>query len=307
MKLLYKGVDIWGDVSVNRIFHDMYAEKHADTLTIRLNDTRKLWDGWSPAPDDEIAVEDGAAKSGAMFVESMTPENGLYVLRATSIPQGMAKARRSKSWEKVKFKLLVEEIASRHGLAVSYYGITDQAYNYVAQQDLPDVAFLQQRCTLEGAAFLVYDGTLVVYDEAYMEGQSASKTLTIPRSADFEYEDNAANAYGSVSVVNGGFTGTFSAGNGLAKELSRILKVQIGSQAEADRFAKAILRDVNKGMTTGTFWTTGLLRDYAAGSVIDVQTPGAGSWNGAGFVTHMRHDYTKKTTKITFRKPLEGY
>ena len=306
MKLIYEGVDIWGDVSVNRIFHDMYAEKHADTLTIRLNDTRKLWDGWAPKPDDTIAVEDGAAKSGTMFVEGMTPENGLYVIRATSTPQTM-KVKHTKSWEKVKLTQLAQEIASRHGLAFSSYGISDQLYQYVTQENLADLAFLQQRCTLEGAAFLVYDKKLVLYDEAYMEGQTPSKTLEIPRNGNFEYTDNAAKGYGKATAKNGSFTGSFDSGNGLTKELVRVLKVQIASQTEADRFAKGILRDANKDATTGTFWTSGLLREYAAGSVADVQTSGASSWNGPGFISAMRHDYTKKATKVTIRKPLEGY
>ncbi|MEA4919318.1 MAG: hypothetical protein VB078_00120 [Clostridiaceae bacterium] len=306
MKLIYEGTDIWADVSVNRIIHDMYAEKHADTLTIRLNDTRKLWDGWTPAPDDTIAVEDGAAKSGTMYVDGMTPENGLYVIRATSTPQTM-KVKNTKSWEKVKLTQLAQEIAARHGLTLSTYGITDRLYEYVAQENLADLAFLQQRCTLEGAAFLVYDGKLVLYDEAYMESRTPSKTLKIPNNGSFEFVDNAAKGYGSVTVNNGGFTGTFSAGNGLSKELVRVLNVQIGSQDEADRFAKGILRDANKDATTGTFWTSGLLREYAAGSVVDITTEGASSWDGAGFISAMRHDYTKKSTKVTIRKPLEGY
>ena len=86
-----------------------------------------------------------------------------------------------------------------------------------------------------------------------------------------------------------------------------MLNVQIGSQDEADRFAKGILRDANKDATTGTFWTSGLLREYAAGSVVDITTEGASSWDGAGFISAMRHDYTKKSTKVTIRKPLEGY
>ena len=111
-----------------------------------------------------------------------------------------------------------------------------------------------------------------------MEGQTPSKTLEIPRNGNFEYTDNAAKGYGKATAKNGGFTGNFDSGNGLTKELVRVLKVQIASQTEADRFAKGILRDANKDATTGTFWTSGLLREYAAGSVADVQTSGASSW-----------------------------
>lgn len=188
MKILYEGVDIYPDISVHRCYHDMYAEKQSDELLLKLNDTRELWDSWNPKKGDTIAIEDGAAKTGKMFVESVVPESGIITLRAYSVPQS-AKDKRSKSWEKVKFLQLAQEIAGRHGLTLETYGITDQTYDYVEQNNLADFAFFQNRCTLEGAAFLVYDGKLVVYDEAYMEGQQPVDTITITPANDFEYRD----------------------------------------------------------------------------------------------------------------------
>ena len=98
MKILYEGVDIYPDVSVHRCYHDMYAEKQSDELLLKLNDTRELWDSWNPKKGDTIAIEDGAAKTGKMFVESVVPESGIITLRAYSVPQS-AKDKRSKSWE----------------------------------------------------------------------------------------------------------------------------------------------------------------------------------------------------------------
>ena len=187
----------------------MYAEKQSDELLLKLKDTRELWDSWNPKKGDTIAIEDGAAKTGKMFVESVVPESGLITLRAYSAPQS-TKDKRSKSWEKVKFLQLAQEIAGRHSLTLETYGITDQTYDYVEQNNLADFAFFQNRCTLEGAAFLVYDGKLVVYDEAYMESQQPVDTITITPANDFEYRDEGTNAYGSAEAVNGGLTGTFT-------------------------------------------------------------------------------------------------
>ncbi len=116
--------------------------------------------------------------------------------------------------EKVKFLQLAQEIAGRHSLTLETYGITDQTYDYVEQNNLADFAFFQNRCTLEGAAFLVYDGKLVVYDEAYMESQQPVDTITITPANDFEYRDEGTNAYGSAEAVNGGLTGTFKPNGG---------------------------------------------------------------------------------------------
>ena len=146
MKILYEGVDIYPDVSVHRCYHDMYAEKQSDELLLKLNDTRELWDSWNPKKGDTIAIEDGAAKTGKMFVESVVPESGIITLRAYSVPQS-AKDKRSKSWEKVKFLQLAQEIAGRHSLTLETYGITDQTYDYVEQNfrvrmpDPPRISF----------------------------------------------------------------------------------------------------------------------------------------------------------------------
>ncbi|MCI3217727.1 phage late control D family protein [Faecalibacterium sp. BCRC 81149] len=306
VKILYEGVDIYPDVSVHRCYHDMYAEKQSDELLLKLNDTRELWDSWNPKKGDTIAIEDGAAKTGKMFVESVVPESGIITLRAYSVPQS-AKDKRSKSWEKVKFLQLAQEIAGRHGLTLETYGITDQTYDYVEQNNLADFAFFQNRCTLEGAAFLVYDGKLVVYDEAYMESQQPVDTITITPANDFEYRDEGANAYGSAEAVNGGLTGTFAAPNGGDKVLRRILPFRMTDQSEADRFAKGLLRDANKNATVGTLWTGSLLRDYAAGSVVTLATEGVKSWDGTAFISRIRHDYVKTRSKLYLRKPLEGY
>lgn len=306
MKILYEGTDIYPEISVNRCYHDMYGEKQSDELLLRLNDTRQLWDVWSPKKGDTIALEDGAAKTGKMFVESVVPESGLVTLRAYSMPQSV-KDKRSKSWEKVKFLQLAQEIAGRHGLTLETYGITDQLYDYVEQNNLPDFAFFQTRCTLEGAAFLVYDGKMVVYDEAYMEGQAPADTITITPASTFEYRDQGADAYGSAEVVNGGLTGSFTAPAGGDKLLRKVIPFRMSDQSEADRFAKGILRDANKGATVATLWTSSLLRNYAAGSVVTLTTEGVKSWDGPAFISRIRHDYVKTRSKLYLRRPLEGY
>ena len=306
MKVIYEGVDIYPEISVHRCFHDMYAEKQSDELLLKLNDTRQLWDAWNPKKGDTIAIEDGAAKTGKMFIESVVPESGMITLRAYSMPQSV-KDKRSKSWEKVKFLQLAQEIADRHGLTLDTYGITDQTYDYVEQNNLPDFAFFQNRCTLEGAAFLVYDGKLVVYDEANMEGQAPADTITITPASDFEYRDEGVSAWASSEVVNGKLTGTFAAPAGGDKLLRKVIPVPMSNQAEADRFAKGILRDANKNATVATLWTGSLMRNYAPGSVVTLLTEGVKSWDGPAFISRIRHDYVKTRSKLYLRKPLEGY
>lgn len=305
IKIIYEGTNIYPDISLNSCYHDMFSEKQGDELLIRFNDTRRLWDGWAPKKNDTISVEDNAASTGKMYIESVIPKNGLVTLRAISIPQSY-RNKTNKSWEKIRFLQLAGEIAGRHGLNLAQYGIDDQIYDYVAQNNIPDFAFLQQRCVLEGAAFLVYDGALVVYSEQHLEGQPALDTIEVGPADDFEYTDDADNAYGTFEAVNGNLTGIYSANNDSDKVFRKIIPVRMSSQEEANRFAKGLLRNENKGMTSGAIWAP-IARSYSAGSIVNIKTQGSSSWDGPAFLTHVRHDYVREQSKIFFRRPLEGY
>lgn len=283
----------------------MYAASRSDELLVVFNDTSHRWDSWSPGNEDDIEVVDGGARTGKMWVESVRPENGKMALRAFSTPP-TAKDANSKSWENVKLLQLGAEIAGRHGLRFESYHVTDQLYEYVRQDNLPDFLFLEQRCALEGAAFLVFDGTLVLYGEAALEAQKPAGTIEATPDCKFEYNDNASAAYGKCEVVNGNMSGSFSVSSGSSKVLHKVLPLRMATQAEANRFAAGMLRYENKNSATGIL-PTGILRDYAAGSVAEIKTKGAGSWNGSAFLYHVRHDYVAEKSKVFFRRPLSGY
>ena len=300
LKIFYNGVDITDDISINSCIHDMYACSTADRLTLKFNDINKVWDNWKPQNEDIISISCGVAKSGAMYIDSVIPENGLMTLRASSIPP-TAKTINNKSWENVKLLQLAKEIANRHGLGFESYGVKDQLYSYVRQDNQPDFEFLQQRCELESLAFLVYDKKLILYSEEYLEGQKPVKTIKIDTDKDFTYTDNAQKGYGKITVKNGNLTGTYKSSNGLSKVKEIIIQTYVSGQDEANRFAKGILRQENKNLATGIF-KDAIMRDFSAGSIMAIETTGAKSWNGNAFISHIRHDYVKSTSKVFFRK-----
>ena len=89
--------------------------------------------------------------------------------------------------------------------------------------------------------------------------------------------------------------------------LHKVIPIRMSDQSEADRFARGLLRDANKAAKVGTLWTGSLLRNYAAGSVVTLATEGVKSWDGAAFISRIRHDYVKTRSKLYLRRPLEGY
>lgn len=305
IQITFKGVDITTSVSINRCYHDMYAAGRSDTLNLRVNDVDNLWDKWAPAVGDEIKVDYGAISTGIMFVTAATPKNGQYDITSQAAPATGFEAR-NKAWQKVRLLQIGEEIATRNGLSFESYGVTDQLYTYILQQNEGDFRFLHRRAQLEGCAFLVYNKTLILYDEAYMEAQAAVEALQITEDADYQYIDNRAGLYGSCLLENGQYTGNYSVANGSARILKPAADFYVGSNTEATRYAKGLLRAANKGCSHG-FVRSRIMTGYAAASTVTLSNMRAPSWNGTVFLDHVRNDYSTGKSKLFFRRPLEGY
>lgn len=306
MKLLYEGIDIAGKISINRCEHETFAEKHSDQLLIRFNDAAGHWNFWNPVRGEKVQLIDGAADTGVMYITSIVPENGLFTLRAMSMPLS-GETVNSRSWENVKFLQIGQDIASKHGLKFKTYQVTDQTYTYIKQERLTDFEFYHRRCQLEGYAMLIYDGALIVYDEHKLEGQTPAGTLKLGADGVFTYRDDSAQSFSKAEVTSGKFSGSYSDANA---NTSRILRpkepIECTSNSEATRFARGLLRQANKDARTGTFRRK-LSKPYAAASVINIETEKASKWNGKVFITKTRHDFLTGETKFYFRKPLEGY
>ena len=305
IQLFYKGVDITENVSINRCWHDMYASGKSDTLQLRVNDADLQWDSWAPAVGDEIRVDYGTISTGTMFVSRVIPQNGTFDIHAQSAPASGFELQ-NKAWQKVRLLQLGEEIAKRNGLSFRSYGVEDKLYSYILQKNKSDFAFLSHRAQLEGCSFLVYNKTLVMYSEAYMEAVPPSDVLQVAIDGDYKYIDRRFELYGSCRVESGMYTGEFVAGNGVGRKLTATDIGSISSVQEAKRFAKNLLRQVNKGCYSG-FVRSHILPGYAAASTVTLSNRRAPSWDGVVFIDHIRNDYGNGKSKIFFRRPLEGY
>ena len=306
MKFFYNGTDIYNDVSVNYCVHEMFAEKQADTLVIRFNDPKGVWSKWNPAAGDVIRFKEGASDTGKMFIHSMKPENGLFTIRAMSMPKSGA-TKKSKSWEGVRFLQIGNEIAKNHGLTFQNYGCKDQVYPYLRQENETDFALFSRLCMLEGCQMLIFDGKLLAYNEQYIEKQTPAGTLKIDSNGNYSYQDNRAACYGSCEISSGSYSGKFKAPNATNTTVLRPDKaIPVTSNAEAARFAKGLLRNANKYGHTGQF-SKSLLTGYAAASLLKLKTAKASAWDGTVFVYKVRHDFVANKSTLYFRDLLEGY
>lgn len=304
IKVLYEGVDIYPDVALGRCWDDMRGWGGMDALTADFGDTRNLWDSWGPAEGDEIEVVDGAASTGRMLVSTVRPQSSRVTIRAYPAPQS-ARERRCQSWERVRLYQLLADVAGRNGLSYETYGLEDYEYDYVEQDNETDLSFLDRRLTYEGASLIVYDGKLVAYSGTWLESQDSSDQMVVRPGVDYEFQDDSARSYGSCTVTDGSTTATFAAGDG--KNLLRVISDRISSQAEAERFARGLLRAENREQTRMVIETDSMLRGYAPGTVVDLDATSAHSWSGKAVVYRMRQDYYDARCKIWLAKPLGGY
>lgn len=297
IKLYYNNVEIYKDVSICYLLHETNAEKSADSLTIRFNDVSGMWSDWSPEIGDQLRLKCDSDDSGIMYLHNISAENGIFTLRCLSMPPS-EKVKKTRSWEGLSFKRLVSQIASEQKLSYKLYGVDDQIYKYLSQDNETNLEFLSRLCKYEGCAFTIYNKSIVVYSERYIESKEGEK-LTVGKNGVFDYHKNPVE-YTACTVRSGRIVGKYGSGN------SYNASVPATSKGEAVRFAKGILRSINKNSLNGRI-TKSLHTQYSAGTVLRLQNEKASIWNQKVFLTKVRHDILMNRSDIYFRGILEGY
>lgn len=305
IQITYAGTDITKNVSIYTCYHDMYACDKADSARMVVNDVTGIWDKWAPKNGDEMSITYGAIGTGKMYVYECKPRNGLFDIKITAAPPTY-REKGNKAWQKVRLLQMGQEIATKHGMAFESYDVEDQLYEYILQNNQDDFSFLNFRAALEGCALIMCDNKLIMYGEAAMEKQSSNEFLNLSADVEFDYRDNTNDGYGSCLIERGGYTGIYDAGNGLSAVFKPKDWFYVGSNAEATRFAKNLLRRANKNSITGYFKGY-VMPGYAAGSCATIKNAKVESWNGLVFLHHVRNDYANCRGTFFFRRPLEGY
>ena len=302
IQITYEGVDITNSVAIRRCYHDMFASGQSDTLHLRLNDAANLWDAWAPKAGDEIRVDYGSISTGAMFVSKISPQNGIFEIVAQSAPQSGFNAQ-NKAWQWVRLLQLGEEIAKRNGLSFTSYGVEDRLYPYLLQSNIGDFRFLAHRARLEGCEVLIYNKMLVMYSVAYMEALAPTETIQLAADAEYRYIDRRLELYGSCVVEDGQYSASYSVENGTNRIYRPDNIGNVGSNAEAERFAKNLLHNVNKGCYGG-YIRSNIMPGYAPASMVNLSNARAPSWDGPIFLDHIRNDYSRGQSKLFFHRVL---
>lgn len=300
MRLLYNGADMAGRADVKSCVIEMYAEGASDRARLVFADNEGLWGRWSPATSDYLHIEEGAASTGKLHVQKIQPGTGLLSLQAFAAPSS-GYVRRSRTWEQVTLHHLIRDIATRNELTAELHNIENYLYSFVTQEDEGDFAFLDYRLMLEGYAFVVYDGKLVVYDKVKAEAAEAVITLGITADVQHEFTGSGGIGWKSCTLEAGAYTGTYTSPE-LTEGFFAIIptSINVSSGEEAARFARGYLLSHNEQLRTG--WVQQeLTTTIAPGGVANIKTDVWPEWDDKVFITQVRHDITRGKTKIFFR------
>ncbi len=309
MDIIYNKVNINNDVEPVVLKLKDNAGGKPDSINIAFSDTKGLWSKWNPKKNDTLQVKHNGYDTGLMFIDELTQNSGTFGIKALSIPQ-QSKTARSQGWENVRFLEFVNQIAAKYGFEVKTYNVVNYLYQRVDQIDQADFDFLAYRCMLEGYTLKIYNKTIAIYDEHEEEQKEVDQKNSIIYEnqilRNFVFKNVSTDIYQKCIVksngINGYIKGEYSAKDIFGPVLNKL--IYCSNQAEADRYAKGLLRYENKKMISGSF-STQLNTNWAAASNVEVRQ--VGMFDNKYFIDSLTHDLICSETYLRLRKPLEGY
>lgn len=309
MQIIYNRVDITSSVQPTTAIITDNSSGKPDKLDLMFADPEGVWSKWKPAKNDTLQIIENGFDSGLVYIDQITQSAGGFGLQALSIPQ-TSKSSRSQGWENIRLMEFVTQISARYGFSIKAYGVENHLYERVDQIEEADFSFLASRCLLEGYAFKVNNKSIVIYDEHIQEKAIPHPELSIIRESDitggYEFTDKSTDIYGKCIIRSQAKTGYIEGQYTAEKVNGPTLKSNLyaTNQAEANRWAKGVLRSYNKHMITGSLGVN-LNTNYAAGTTIQVVD--IGLFDGVYIIDRLVHDLINNRTKLLLRKPLEEY
>ena len=300
MELIYEGVTLDVVIKDYKINDGMGGK--ADSIEVKFADIKHECRKWQFKKNDCIELIEKPFTTGKMFVDGFSCSNGDYTIVALSIKKSI-KTKQTKTWERIEFLDLAEDLIESHGLKLETYGVENFRYQRVDQVKRNNIEFLNYRCILEGYNLKITDGKAVIVSEKYLEEQEPILIIE-PDQFIGNYNFNCT----SNRVFGGCEVSSFSNGNIIGKyvidsslEILRIKDIPVFSIEEANRFSKNILRSYNKKELTGSF-SINKNNKIAAGCTLRIES--LDLFNGKYIIENMFKGFDGKT-KLNVRRVLE--
>lgn len=306
MIVTYRDVDITASVTVTRCTLEQREDGRLPTLTVDFDDTARTWDRWGSRVGDKISVlEDGAPKSGDLYIMSCEPRQGTWRVRAT--PLATPDFPRSQAWDGASATTMLSQIAGQLGLALACHGLYDAPYEWVRQSGT-DMAMAQMLATLSGASVDVYDGTMHVWGHDWAISRGVAGTIALTGESDARIVRRTR--YGSCTIeqtaiddpARAALSWSYVADATLpATRASVPAQVAFEDTEPMRAAAKAALAQTNAQLDCGNV-STDALSPYTPGVAVRVESDADPTFGGVALVTRVRNDLLNKRSKTWWRR-----
>lgn len=211
-------------------------------------------------------------------------------------------SQHSYTWKKTSVKRILGIVAKRYGMQLSY-SAQDVKVDSISQNAQTDLDFICSMCSEYGIAIKIYNSKIVAYDQNAYEKKAAKHTIT--KGDEESYSINCQRSKKCNSVRIQYASGKKS--KPLTYQFTRpktkgtrqmIISSKAESLADAERKAKAALRENIRGCVSISLVMTGNIR-YLATDNVNIK--GFGKLDGKYFIDEAAHDKSggKYTTSLT--------
>lgn len=295
MELLYKGKNIYPDVKLKECVYDSRCDNHLSHLRIVFQDDDHSFDSYGISKGDEIQLKDGYVDTKKMYINEIKPVNAEYEIVANPVKKEVMQESDTKQWKSVKFKKVMCDIAQKHNMTVQFFGVSDNKYKKIEQNNEKDIQFAARMAMLEGCIIVIFDGKMIVASREYMERQNEEKTFEID---DYDVTLKKASKYRKCEVKGEKISGKYERKDGVG---TLTYKIEISTKEEGNRFAKNLLTFKNEKAQTGIVVTDEVMDGYSGGTIVKVSSKDHPCVNGNVCITRVRHDLVNGKSKIWFR------
>lgn len=305
MKLLVNDIDIINDVHLLDAVYEEFATTSANRLFLSFDDSDSLWQHWNFETNDIIRIVEGQCDTKELYVHDVYFSRGYCNIVAKSIPCNRFN-NQSRAYSNVKLSKIAKDTAKEIGFKVDVSNMTDRLYSSLIIDKASLIAELRSLCRLEGIGIVLYANSIILFDENKLENMDTTNELSVESDDEFSIINSTNKMCNKCIVENGDIVGSFAFDNGADNIFTYSQYTPATTVGEANRFAKGLLRFINKTIKTG-YVKTDLKTEYAAGSVTMINNNKALMYNDKIFIYKVRHDFVRNTSKLFFRYTIEGY
>lgn len=312
------------------------CDDEADEIRFTLKDDEGKWcDSWRPDQGAKISATISTSDGSQLEISSMMVDQQRFSggsqgrtmeFTAVSIPLDISirRLRRTKSYETQTLEQIADNIAMFHGLQLYFESDINPTYDRVDQKQQTDADFLLKLCHDLGLSVKITEETLVVYDQASFEKKDATVSYerTGGKVLSYSFSGSQSQRYKSCTVTWRDIRKKTRKATAETKEefieytytdesvedsgQEYTFRHRCTSLAEAQRLAKAKLRELNLHQTEGSLSVVGNPLVYA-GCVLELSDFGAA--DGKFLVERATHSITSGgyVTSLELRKINESY